>query len=75
MFNDGWFSDPVSIGWLLLAGVGLVLLLALASWMNRDPLEGRPYEFRGTEPGPEDRPEAPGYGLNAEEVEERDRRS
>ncbi len=75
MFGEAWFSDPNTAGWLLFAAVGLLALLVLAAVMNAAPLTDR-HAFTASEPEPREedlRGSAAPYGLDADEVEERDR--
>ena len=88
MIGESWFSDPVAAGWLVIASLGLLLLLVLATRANGHPLgERHDVTFTGSEPdAPEDEEEdeepGPGQRLpgapfvrNAEEVEDADRRT
>lgn len=66
-----WLSEPTSVGWLILAALGLVFLLVLATRANDAPLDDRHGEvFSASEP--EERGTGAPYGLRADEVEETD---
>ena len=72
MFGEAWFTDPATAGWLLLAAIGLLVLLALSSRMNAGAFGGDPDTFMAEEPD-DVRPDG-AYGLDPDEVEDEDRR-
>jgi hypothetical protein len=76
MFGDSVITDPVSAGWFFLAALGLIVLLALAARGNASQLhDRRGATFQSTEPERQRRAGTTEFGLDADEVEDQDRRA